>query len=112
MSAIFFIIQAINSRERRSSGGETMRRHVEGMLWAVSFLSLVVSAMMTTRAYLAVVACVWIVSSAVVIPLHFIKAWRRWPDLENKRQYAVWVGFEMTATIVLAGLFVYTMIMH
>ena len=69
-----------------------MKRHVEGMLWAVSFLSLVAAAMITTRVYLVIVACVWIVSSVVVIPLHFIKAWRRWPDVENKRQYAAWGG--------------------
>ena len=85
-----------------------MKRHSEGMLWAVSFLSLIVAAMTTTRAYLLVVAIVWVVSSVIVIPLHFYKAWRRWADVPNKRQYAAWIGFETIATMALIGFFVYS----
>jgi uncharacterized membrane-anchored protein len=85
-----------------------MKHHVEGMLWAVSLLSLIVAAMTTTKAYLLIVAIVWVVSSVTVIPLHFRKAWRRWREAPNKREYAAWVGFETIATMVLIGLFVHS----
>jgi len=65
-----------------------MKHHVESMLWVVSFVSLIVAAMTTTRTYLALLACIWVLSSVVVIPLHFYKAWRRWPNAPNKRHYA------------------------
>jgi hypothetical protein len=85
-----------------------MKRHIEGMLWAVSFLSLTVAAMMTGKSYLMVLAVIWIVSSMIVIPLHFYKAWRRWREVPNRRGYAAWVGFETIATMALIGLFVYS----
>jgi hypothetical protein len=78
------------------------------MLWVVSFVSLIVAAMTTPKAYLPVIAIVWIVSSVVVILLHFYKAWRRWLGVANKQEYAVWVGFETLATIAFVGLFVYS----
>jgi hypothetical protein len=37
-----------------------MKRHSEGMLWAVSLLSLIVAAMTSTKAYLPVIAIVWV----------------------------------------------------
>ncbi|MFZ1133152.1 MAG: hypothetical protein WBV31_02400 [Terriglobales bacterium] len=89
-----------------------MKHHVEGMLWAVSLLSLIVAAMTTTKAYLLVVAVVWVVSSVTVIPLHFCKAWRRWREVPNKREYGAWVGFETLATVALIGLFVYVFSSH
>ncbi len=89
-----------------------MRRHVEGMLWVVSFLSLIVAAMTTNRAFLVVIAIVWVLSTVIVIPLHFVRAWRRWPKASNKRRYAVWVGFETFATIMLIALFVYSVFSH
>jgi hypothetical protein len=85
-----------------------MKRHVERILWVVSFLSLIVAAMTTSRPLLIVLAVLWIVSSTIVIPLHFYKAWRRLSKVANKRQYASWVGFETLATAVLIGLFVYS----
>jgi len=69
-----------------------MKRHVEAMLWVVSFLSLIVAAMTSNRAFLVVIAIVWVLCTVIVIPLHFARAWRRWPKASNKRQYAVWVG--------------------
>jgi hypothetical protein len=89
-----------------------MKRHVEGMLWVVSFLSLVAAAMMTGTSYLMVLAVIWIVSLTIVIPLHFYKAWRRLSQVANKRQYAAWVGFETIVTVVLIGLFVYSVFSH
>jgi len=85
-----------------------MKHHVEGMLWTVSFLSLIVAAM-PTKAYLLVVAVVWVGPTVIVIPLHFYRAWHRWADVPNKQQYAAWVGFETIATIVLIGFFIYSM---
>jgi hypothetical protein len=89
-----------------------MKRHIEGMLWAVSFLSLMVASMTTNRAFLVVIVIVWVLSTGVVIPLHFVRAWRRWPKVPNKGQYAVWVGFETFATVTLIALFVYSVSSH
>jgi predicted alpha/beta hydrolase len=89
-----------------------MKRHAEAILWAVSFLSLIVAAMTATRAYLFPITLVWIVSTVIVIPLHFYRAWRRWRDVPNKRQYAAWVGLETLAALALIGLFVYAVFPH
>jgi cation transport ATPase len=91
---------------------DEMKRHREGVLWAVSLLSLIAAAMTTTKAYLLVIAIVWVVSSVIVIPLHFYKAWRRWREVPNKREYVAWVGFETLATVALIGLFVYSFSSH
>ncbi|MGA9495264.1 MAG: hypothetical protein WBV41_05365 [Terriglobales bacterium] len=85
-----------------------MKRHIEGILWAVSFLSLSVAAMTTSRRFLLIAAVVWLISTVIVIPLHFYRAWRRRPEVTNKRQYATWVGFETLAAMALNGLFVYS----
>jgi hypothetical protein len=82
------------------------------MLWVVSFLSLIAAAMTTGKSYLVVLAVTWIVSSTIVIPLHFYKAWRRLSQVANKRQYAAWVGFETIAAVVLIGLFVHSVLSH
>lgn len=89
-----------------------MKRHIEGILWAVSFLSLIVASTTTQRVFLFIVAIVWVLSTVIVIPLHFVRAWRRWPEAANQRQYAVWVGFETAATIMLIALFVYSVSSH
>lgn len=85
-----------------------MKRQVEGILWVVSFLSLIFAAMTTGKSYLVALAVIWIISSIIVIPLHFYKAWRRLGQVTNKRPYVAWVGFETMATAVLIGLFVYS----
>jgi len=51
-----------------------MKRHVEGISWAVSFLALIVAAMTTNRWFLLIVAVVWLLSTVIVIPLHFYRA--------------------------------------
>jgi hypothetical protein len=89
-----------------------MKRHIEGILWAVSFLSLIVASMKTNRAVSVVIAIVWVLSTVILIPLHFVRAWRRWPKAPHKRQYAVWVGFEAFATLMLISLFVYSVSSH
>jgi hypothetical protein len=88
-----------------------MERHIEGILCAVSLLSLIVASMTTNRAFLVVIAIVWVLSTIIVIPLHFVRAWH-WPRAANKRQYAVWVGSETFATITLIALFVYSVASH
>ncbi len=85
-----------------------MRRHAEGLLWAISILSLIAAAQVNWRPYLLAIAMVWIASTVTVIQLHFYGAWRRWSEVPNRRQYAACVGFETLATIVLVGLFVYS----
>jgi hypothetical protein len=85
-----------------------VKYRVEGTLWLVSFVSLIVAALTTTRACLLVIAIVWLLSSVTVIPLHFYKAWRRRREAPNEREYAAWVGFETLATIAFVGLFIYS----
>jgi len=87
-----------------------MKRHVEGTLWAISLLSLIVAAITTNRRFLLVIAIVWVLSTVIVIPLHFCKAWRRWPEMANRWQYIAWVGFETFAAMALIGLFVYSVV--
>ncbi len=77
--------------------------NLEGVLWVVSFLSLIVAGMTTGKPYLTILAVLFVVSSIIVIPLHFYKEWRRLSQVQNKRQYAVWVGFETIATIAFIG---------
>lgn len=89
-----------------------MRRHKEGLLWAISILSLIVAAQVNARLYLLAIAIVWLASTATVVPLHFYRAWRRLRRVPNRRQYAAWVGFETLATVMLIGLFVYSFLSH
>ncbi len=85
-----------------------MKRYAEGLLWAISILSLLAAAQVNARPYLLAIAIVWIASTATVIPLHFYRAWRRWREVPNRREYAAWIGIETLATMVLIGLFVYS----
>jgi len=79
-----------------------MPRQIEGILWLTSVISLLVAALAPARSYLLVlVAVVWVGATAVVIPLHFFRAWRRLGSVSNRGEYALWVGFE---TLFAAGL--------
>ena len=89
-----------------------MRRHAEGLLWTISILSLTAAALVNVRSYLLATGIVWLVSTATVVPLHFYRAWQRWREVTNRRQYAAWVGFETLATLVPIGLFVYSFSSH
>jgi hypothetical protein len=72
-----------------------LKRHLEGTLWLASFGSLILAAQTwAVGAYLAVMAGIFVVSTVVVIPLHFYRAWRRLRNVPNKRAYAFWVGLE------------------
>jgi hypothetical protein len=84
-----------------------MRNHTEGILWtAVLGLPLLVT-QISAREILLLLAVVWVASVAVVIPLHFYKAWRKYNFIPNKRQYAVWVGAETLFAVGLLGSFGY-----
>jgi hypothetical protein len=85
-----------------------VKRHAEGLLWVVSFGCLWAAA--SSKHYLPVIALVWLVSTATVIPLHFFRAWRRLGTVPNKGQYAAWVGFETACALALIGSFVYLMV--
>jgi len=86
-----------------------MRGHIEGVLWVVSFGCLWAAALTSPKVYLPVIAAVWLLSTVTVIPLHFVKAWRKLGTVPNKRQYAAWVGFESACTLALVGGFVYAL---
>jgi hypothetical protein len=64
--------------------------------------------LVSVRSYLFAIAIIWLASTVTVIPLHFYRAWLRWSEVPNRRQYAAWVGFETLATMALIGLFVYS----
>jgi len=89
-----------------------MKRHVEGLLWLASFGCLVAAALTSLKAYLPFIAVVWAVTMVIVIPLHFIRAWRKLGAVPNKGQYAAWVGFETACTAALVGGFLYLLISH
>jgi len=82
-----------------------LKRNVEGVLWALSIGSLFLAALTSSRPLLLALALVWFASGVTVIPLHFYRAWRKWPKVPNRRQYALWVGFETlaTATLIVLG---------
>jgi hypothetical protein len=42
-------------------------------------------------------------TTVTVVPLHFIRAWRKLGAVPNKGQYAAWVGFETVCTAALVG---------
>jgi hypothetical protein len=71
-----------------------VKKHLEGVLWLTAFGSLVLAAQASTRAYLMVIAGIFVISTAIVLPLHFFVAWRRLRTIPNKRSYAFWVGLE------------------
>lgn len=85
-------------------------RHLEGVLWSLAVLCLILAAVTRDRAVLAVIAAVWIAAIGIVIPLHFWRAWHRLPAVIDKTQYAVWVGLETVFILALVGLAVYGLI--
>jgi hypothetical protein len=78
-----------------------MKRHAEGLLWFASFGCLYAAALTSSKAYLPVIAVVWAVTTGTVVPLHFIRAWRKRGAVPNKTQYAAWVGFETICAVAL-----------
>ena len=81
-----------------------IRRHIEGFLCFLAPLSLIVAAVTSSKVVLLGCGFVSLVSIAIVVPLHFYRAWGRLGAVPNRRQYAAWVGFESVATVVLIAL--------
>ncbi|HKI26742.1 MAG TPA: hypothetical protein VKA07_10475 [Candidatus Sulfotelmatobacter sp.] len=79
------------------------KKHVEGMLWLTAFLCPLLATQTSVRACLMMIAVIWAGSIVTVVPLHFWRAWRRLGSVLNKREYAVWVGFETLGACGIAG---------
>jgi len=86
-----------------------MKRHVEGILWGTVVALPYIAALCDFghHAFMAI-AVVWLATTAVVIPLHFYRAWKRAPRVQNRREYAAWVGFETLAVAALIALGIYS----
>lgn len=89
-----------------------MRRHVEGMLWITVPVSLILAAGTSAKILLIVLGIVALGATAVVIPLHFFRAWRRLGSVPNRREYAVWVGLETLFAVSLVAGLVFTLSSH
>ena len=72
-----------------------MLRHLEAWLCFMALTSFWLAAMTSARVPLMLLGVSGVGAVLVVVPLHFVKAWRRFPSIPNKREYALWVGFEM-----------------
>ena len=71
-----------------------IRPHLEGMLWLTAFASFLLASMTSSKLTLILLGVAGVSSTLVVFPLHFFKAWRRLRYAPNRREYALWVGFE------------------
>ena len=80
-----------------------MKQHAEGLLWLASFGCLFAAALDSLKDYIPIFAVVWAVATAVIVPMHFLKAYRRVRAVPNRRLYVVWVGFEVLGTLALMG---------
>jgi hypothetical protein len=72
-----------------------MWRHAEGMLWLTTLGSLILAAIVSAKALLILLGVVALVATAVALPLHFVRLWRRLGSVRNKREFAVWGGIEL-----------------
>jgi hypothetical protein len=89
-----------------------MKRHAEGLLWFAWFGCLYAAASTSSTVYLPFIAVVRAVTTVAVVPLHFIRAWRKLGAAPSKTQYAAWVGFETICAVALVGGFVYMVVSH
>lgn len=81
-----------------------MKKHIEGVLWTFSVGVPFVAGLVGPSHLFLPIFGVWLLSTAIVIPLHFCRAWKRWAVVTNRREYALWVGFETAATLALVSL--------
>lgn len=90
-----FPLLAKRFRQRATTGAEAngMKRHAEGLLWFASFGCLFAAALTSSKVYLLFIAVVWAVTTVALVPLHFIRAWRKHGAVPSKTHYAAWVGF-------------------
>ena len=91
----------------RPRGSGFVRRHLEGVLWLTVFISLYLAALTPVRSGLLIlITVIWGGATAVVVPLHFVRAWRRLDLVPNRREYALWVGLETLFAVGLVAGFV------
>jgi hypothetical protein len=89
------------------SGGVRSRKlSIEGFLWLGSVASLFLAAILL-RPFALVFALIWIVVTALVVPLHFFQAWRKLARVPNRREYAIWVFLETIFAAFVIALFLY-----
>jgi hypothetical protein len=53
-----------------------MWRHIEGGLWFLALVSLLLAAITSGKVLLTLLAILAVGATLVVVPLHFLKAWR------------------------------------
>jgi len=87
-----------------------MKRHIEGVLWALSIGTPFVAAFVSSRPFLLILAIAWACFIVIVVRLHFYRAWKRWALVSNRCEYAAWVSFETLATLVLISLGIYSVL--
>jgi general secretion pathway protein G len=80
-----------------------MKRHAEGLLWLAWLGCAVAAALSSQNYYLPVLTVAWAATTLVVVPLHFLKAWRRLRATPNKAGYAMWVVFQALCALGLIG---------
>ena len=80
-----------------------MKQHAEGLLWLASFSCMFAAALTPPGPYVLFLAILWAITTTTVVPLHFLKAWRKLGAAPNKRGYALWVAFEILCTVGLAS---------
>jgi hypothetical protein len=89
-----------------------MRQHWEGLLWLTALVSFLLAGMISARGPLILLGILSMGSMAVVIPLHFFRAWRRVGSVPNRREYVVWIGFETLFAVALVGGFIWMVTAH
>ena len=84
-----------------------MKRHAEGLLWLAWLGCAFAAALSSQNYYLPVLAVAWAATTLIVIPLHFLKAWRRLQEAPNKGAFTAWVAFGALCTLGLIGAMVW-----
>lgn len=79
---------------------------IEGLLWSVSVVCLFFAAILL-RPVALVFAVAWLVTAAIVIPLHFYRAWRKLATVPDRTGYALRVLFETMFAAAAVALLVY-----
>jgi hypothetical protein len=55
---------------------------------------------------------VWMIYTAIAVPLYFYRAWRRVRAVPNKTEYALWLTFESLCAVALAGGIIYSVLLR
>ena len=82
------------------------RLSIESLFWLAAITCFFFAAILLRPVALAF-AILWLVVTAIVIPLHFYKAWRRLATVPNRGEYAIWVFLETMLAAAAMALFLY-----